>query len=55
MGDTSDPNSQNLPAHEYADTPRRRDLLLQAYEMRTLILLIDGMDEGAGLREVVRL
>ena len=32
-------------------TGRRRDMLLQAYEMRTLIVLLDGIDEASGLKE----
>lgn len=30
-----------------------RDLLLQAYEMRALVPLIDGVDEGADLKQTI--
>ena len=30
-----------------------REMLLQAYEMRALIVLIDGIDEAAGMKEAI--
>eukprot|EP00242_Pyramimonas_sp_CCMP2087_P002138 CAMPEP_0198232874 /NCGR_PEP_ID=MMETSP1445-20131203/115952_1 /TAXON_ID=36898 /ORGANISM="Pyramimonas sp., Strain CCMP2087" /LENGTH=667 /DNA_ID=CAMNT_0043913561 /DNA_START=14 /DNA_END=2015 /DNA_ORIENTATION=+ len=35
----------------YSDKPAERDMLLQAYDMRTLIVLLDGIDEAAGFKE----
>ena len=37
---------------EYRDQPETAEMLQQAFEMRTLIVLLDGVDEAAGLREV---
>lgn len=40
--------------HEYGKTTSAvRDLLLQAYEMRALIIVLDGVDEGGGLRQEI--
>ncbi len=36
---------------EYKDDEPRRNMLLQAYEMRTLVVLLDGIDEASGLKE----
>eukprot|EP00966_Prymnesium_polylepis_P145329 3356096-Prymnesium_polylepis.1 len=36
--------------HEFAKQPAWRDVLLQAYQMRLLVALIDGVDEAAGLK-----
>jgi hypothetical protein len=30
-----------------------RLMLLQAYEMRAVVILLDGVDEAAGLRDIV--
>ena len=38
---------------EYRDDPEKAEMLQQAFEMRTLIVLLDGVDEAAGLREVI--
>ena len=35
---------------EYEGQPKTKDLLLQAYEARALVLCIDGVDEAAGLK-----
>lgn len=37
---------------EFRDDPDTAEMLQQAFEMRTLIVLLDGVDEAAGLREV---
>ena len=37
---------------EYRDDPETSEMLQQAFEMRTLIVLLDGVDEAAGLKEV---
>ena len=34
----------------YNSKPETRDMLLQAYNMRSLIVLLDGIDEAAGFR-----
>ena len=37
----------------FADRSEVRTLLLHAYEMRALVILVDGVDEAAGLREII--
>ena len=36
-----------------AEQPEERQMLLHAYDMRALVILVDGVDEAAGLREIV--
>eukprot|EP00976_Prorocentrum_cordatum_P083243 1185152-Prorocentrum_minimum.AAC.3 len=36
---------------KYHTKPEERDMLLQAYDMRSLIVLLDGIDEAAGFRQ----
>ena len=38
---------------EFGDRKEERHLLMLAYEMRCCVILVDGVDEAAGLREVV--
>ena len=38
---------------EFSDRKEERALLLQAYEMRALVILVDGVDEAAGMRDIV--
>lgn len=38
---------------EFANRQAERLMLLTAYDMRALIVLVDGIDEAAGLRDVV--
>lgn len=37
--------------HEFAGQREQQMMLQQAYELRTLVLLLDGVDEAAGMRE----
>ena len=39
--------------NEFADRKEQREMLLQAYELRALVVLIDGVDEAAGQRDVI--
>ena len=39
--------------NECSDSRERCELLLTAYDMRALVLLVDGVDEAAGMRDVV--
>ena len=39
--------------NQFADRPEERTLLLHAYDMRALVILVDGVDEAAGLRDIV--
>jgi len=39
--------------NEFIDRKEEKSLLLLAYEMRACVILVDGVDEAAGLREVV--
>ena len=39
--------------HEFAERKEECQMLLQAYDMRALVILVDGVDEAAGLREIV--
>ena len=41
---------QNFPGKKYESW---RKMLVQAYEMRALVVLIDGVDEAAGLRDEI--
>ena len=34
----------------YAEAPATRDSLLQAYDLRQLVVILDGADEAAALR-----
>ena len=34
---------------------QRRDMLIQAFEMRSLVVLIDGIDEAAGLKDMIEI
>ena len=38
---------------EFIDRKEERTMLLQAWEMRALVILVDGVDEAAGLRDIV--
>ena len=40
-------------SNEFADRKEERSLLLLAYDMRALVILLDGVDEAAGLRDIV--
>merc|ERR1711965_739607 len=40
-------------SNEFADRKEERTLLLQAYEMRAVAILVDGVDEAAGMRDIV--
>ena len=39
--------------NEFMDRPEEKQMLLAAYEMRALVILVDGVDEAAGLRDIV--
>jgi hypothetical protein len=39
--------------NECADNKERCQLLLTAYDLRALVILVDGVDEAAGMRDVV--
>ena len=51
----SDPNGMLrwYISNQYAEQPEERQMLLHAYDMRALVILVDGVDEAAGLREIV--
>ena len=38
---------------QYADDLRRREMLLAAYDLRALIVVLDGVDEASGLKDQV--
>ena len=42
-------------SNQFSETEKRMErlMLLQAYEMRAVIILLDGVDEAAGLRDIV--
>eukprot|EP00900_Chrysochromulina_parva_P000966 jgi/Chrpa1/10870/Chrysochromulina_OHIO_Genome00024518-RA len=39
--------------NEFVDRKEEKSLLLLAYEMRACVILVDGVDEAAGLRQVI--
>ena len=39
--------------HEFADNKEFLTMLLLAYDMRALVILLDGVDEAAGMRDLV--
>ena len=39
--------------NEFADHKERCQLLLLAYDLRALVILVDGVDEAAGMRDIV--
>ena len=39
--------------NQFADKVSEKQLLLLAYEMRSLVILVDGVDEAAGMRDIV--
>ena len=51
----SDPNGlmRWYIANQFAEKKEEKAMLLQAYEMSALVILVDGVDEAAGLRELV--
>ena len=53
-GGTRDSDNNNLLVDyiewKFGDKPAERDLLMQAYEMRALVVLLDGIDEAAGFK-----
>ena len=40
-------------ACQYAERKEERDLLLVAYDMRAVTILVDGIDEAAGMRDII--
>ena len=42
-------------SNQFSENEKRMErlMLLQAYEMRAVIILLDGVDEAAGLRDIV--
>ena len=51
----SDPNGlmRWYITNQFADKKEEKTMLIQAYEMSSLCILVDGVDEAAGLRELV--
>ena len=51
----SDPNGlmRWYISNQFADRKETCTVLLQAYEMRACVILVDGVDEAAGMRDIV--